>query len=255
MKKSVYYARVSTSLQEERGTIESQKNELIKQIKADGNILVKEYTDNGWSGARLDRPALDQLREDLKTDSFEVVYFLDSDRIARDVAYQNIIIAEILKYNKQIIIKGKDYIQNPENKFTLTVLGAVNELEKAKIVERTMRGKRRKAERGLVVGTEAPFGYSYIKKSKNKEGEYIIDEKEAEIVKYIFNLYCNTDISLNGVVKRLKEKGMKPRRCNNVWATSSVRRVLMNESYTGTTYYNKIEKVELPNRQNQYAKA
>jgi len=91
MKKAVYYARVSTSLQEEKGTIESQKTELINQIKKDGNILVKEYIDNGWSGGRLDRPALDELRGELKEDVFDVVYFLDTDRIARDVTYQNLI--------------------------------------------------------------------------------------------------------------------------------------------------------------------
>ena len=163
MKKAVYYARVSTSLQEEKGTIESQRTELINQIKKDGNIFVKEYVDNGWSGARLDRPALDELRNDLKTDSFESVYFLDADRIARDVSYQNIIISELLKYNKEIIINGKDYIHNPENKFSLTVLGAVNELEKAKIVERLMRGRREKARRGGIVDGGGLFGYDHIK--------------------------------------------------------------------------------------------
>ncbi len=254
MKKAVYYARVSTSLQEEKGTIESQKHELKKQIKKNGDVLADEYIDNGWSGARLDRPELDRLRDDLRTDKFEVVYFLDADRIARDSNHQNIIIAELLKYNKEIIIKGKNYIHNPDNKFTLTVLGAVNELEKAKIVERTMRGKRRKAERGLVVGTEAPFGYTYIKKTKEKEGEYIINEKESEIVKYIFDSYCKTDVSLEGMVVKLKDNEMKPRRGNRVWARSSIRRVLMNETYTGTTYYNRIEKVEIPDRPNNYAK-
>ena len=61
------------------------------------------------------------------------MYFLDTDRIARDVAYQTIILGELLKHGKQII-KGKDYVNNPESKFTVTVLGAVAELERAKII-------------------------------------------------------------------------------------------------------------------------
>src|SRR3989338_3558669 len=109
MKKAVLYARVSSELQQKERTIESQIAELKRQIADAGNILVKEYTDDGFSGALMDRPALDQLRSDLKTNLFETIYFLNTDRIARDVAYQNIIIAEILKHEKQIIINGKDY--------------------------------------------------------------------------------------------------------------------------------------------------
>ena len=124
MKKAVLYARVSSDLQKKEKTIESQIVELKKQISAAGDVLVKEYIDEGFSGARLDRPAMDQLRKDLKTNQFDTIYFLNTDRIAREVTYQTIIIAEILKHRKQIIINGKDYIHNPENKFTLTVLGA-----------------------------------------------------------------------------------------------------------------------------------
>ena len=101
------------------------------QIKEAGDILVKEYIDDGYSGARLDRPALDELRRDVKTPLFDVIYFLNTDRIARDVTYQIIIIGEILKHRKRLIINGRDYVENPENKFTLTVLGAVAELELA----------------------------------------------------------------------------------------------------------------------------
>jgi hypothetical protein len=63
------------------------------------------------------------MRRDLKTTLFDTIYFLNTDRIARDVTYQTIIVGEFLKHGKQIIINGKDYIHNPENKFTLTVLG------------------------------------------------------------------------------------------------------------------------------------
>jgi DNA invertase Pin-like site-specific DNA recombinase len=71
------------------------------------------------------------------------VYFLNTDRIAREVTYQTIIIAEILKHKKQIIINGKDYIHNPENKFTLTVLGAVAELERANDTSQTTQNNPR----------------------------------------------------------------------------------------------------------------
>lgn len=255
MKKVVYYARVSTSLQEEKGTIESQKTELINQIKKDGNILVKEYIDAGWSGARLDRPALDELRNDIKTDLFEAVYFLDSDRIARDVSYQNIIISELLKHEKDIIIKGKSYIHNPENKFTLTVLGAVNELEKAKIVERMMRGRREHARQGSIVDGGGLFGYDHIKKTEEKRGYYKINEEQAEIVKFIYETYAYSNVSLTGLIKLLEEKGYKTSTGKTYWKSSVIRRVLTNESYFGDHHFNRTERVESKKVKSRYAKS
>jgi Resolvase, N terminal domain len=86
MKRAVLYARVSTDAQQKEATIESQLFELKKHITEAGHVLVKEYIDNGYSGTLLDRPALEQLRADLKTDLFDVIYFPNVDRIARDAA-------------------------------------------------------------------------------------------------------------------------------------------------------------------------
>jgi site-specific DNA recombinase len=141
MTKAVLYARVSSDRQKQEQTIESQVAELKRQIAAAGHTLVKEYIDDGYSGAYLDRPALDQLRLDVKSDAFDVVYFLCADRIARDMTHQTIIVGEFLRYKKRIIINGKDYEENPENRFTLQVLGAVAQFERAKIIERTRRAQ------------------------------------------------------------------------------------------------------------------
>ena len=166
MKKAVLYARVSSDLQKKERTIESQITALKNQINESGEVLVKEYVDDGYSGARLDRPALEELRRDMKTPLFDSVYFLNTDRIARDVTYQIIIISEILKQRKQLVINGRDYIENPENKFTLTVLGAVAELEKAKIIERFTRGKQHKLRQGCVPSQGSRmYGYDYVRKT------------------------------------------------------------------------------------------
>jgi site-specific DNA recombinase len=190
MKKAVLYARVSSDAQKQERTIESQVAELRKQIAATGDVLVKEYIDDGYSGATTDRPALEQLRADLKSDLFETVYFLNTDRIARDVAYQTIIIAELLKNEKQIIINGKDYVHNPENKFTLTVLGAAAELERAKIIERMMRGKLHRLRMGQIANNGVgAYGYEYVKKTPTSPPALLIKEKEADVARSIFEMY------------------------------------------------------------------
>ena len=100
MKRAVLYARVSTDAQQKDGTIESQVLELKRQIAAAGDVLVKEYVDDGYSGTLLDRPGLEALRRDVRTPLFDAVYFLDTDRIARDLAYQTIIHGELIKHGK-----------------------------------------------------------------------------------------------------------------------------------------------------------
>ena len=239
MKKAVLYARVSSDMQRQERTIESQIVELKKQIAAAGHVLVKEYVDDGYSGAQLDRPALDQLRNDLKADLFDAIYFLNTDRIARDVTYQNIIIAEILKHQKQIIINGKDYVHNPENKFTLTVLGAVAELERAKIIERATRGKQQRLAQGFLLGCgNNIYGYDYIRRTPHSPPQYAINQQEAAVVQYVFSEYAKGQVGTNPITRALEDRGVPTKTGKKLWRKSLIKCMLRNETYTGVRYFN-----------------
>ena len=239
MKQAVLYARVSSTLQKKEKTIDSQVAELKKQIAGDNNVLIKEYIDNGYSGAKLDRPGMNELRQDLKTELFDTIYFLNTDRIAREVTYQTIIIAEILKYKKQIIINGKDYVHNPENKFALTVLGAVSELERAKITERNMRGKIHKLRQGQVLNSGSNMlGYTYIRKTADSQPKMVINKEEAKIVKYIFDEYAK-GVSWTSLIRGLEEREIKTKLKFKLWDTERLRQILTNTTYYGIKYFNK----------------
>jgi site-specific DNA recombinase len=204
MTKAALYARVSTDAQKQEGTIKSQVLELKRQIAAAGHVLVKEYIDDGLSGTQLDRPGLDQMRKDIKTGVFEAIYFLDTDRIARDVAYQSIILSELLKYGKQIIIKGKDYVNNPENKFAVTVLGAVAELERAKIIERTSRGRLHRLRLGEMSSNgHRIYGYEYVKKTADAPASLKINEAQAAIVREVFEMFASGGCGLVTICRNL----------------------------------------------------
>jgi site-specific DNA recombinase len=165
MTKGALYARVSTDGQQKEGTIASQLAELRKQVAAAGHELVKEYIDDGFSGSLLDRPALNQLRADLKSDLFDAIYFLSPDRIAREVEYQQIIVGEILKHRKRMFINGEDYEHNPENKMMLIMLGTFAEFERAKITERMTRGRLHKLRMGQMSSNgQRIYGYDYIRR-------------------------------------------------------------------------------------------
>jgi site-specific DNA recombinase len=241
MKRAVLYARVSGDLQAKEGTIESQVLALKKQIALAGHALVREYTDEGFSGPRLDRPALDQLRKDLKTNLFDVVYFLDADRIAREVMIQTIIIEEILKNKKQLVINGKDYVKNPENNFTLTVLGAVAEFERAKIIERTSRGRALRLAQGQLLGCGVhTFGYHYIRKSPTSLPQMVINEREAAIVRHVFETYATQQIGLDKIAQQLENAGILTKKGNTVWRRSFLKAMLCNETYLGVKYFNQM---------------
>ncbi len=242
MRKAAIYARVSSEAQKKEKTIDSQILELKKQIREAGDVLVKEYTDEGYSGAQLDRPAMDALRNDLKTDIFETIYVLNTDRIAREVTYQMIIVAEVLKYKKQIIINGKDYIHNPENKFALTVLGAVAELERAKITERVVRGKALGLSKGLLPGCgHNVYGYNYVRKTHTREAGFTINEKEAETVRFIFNEFTTTDGSITILAQKLQEGDHITKTGNSCWHRSVITNILKNTAYMGIMYFNKMK--------------
>jgi len=250
MKKVAIYARVSTERQEQQNTIQSQLAEL-REICKDFQI-VKEYIDDGWSGETLDRPALDKLRNNAKDGLFEAVCIHSIDRLSRSLYHQGILVEEFKKREISIFIKNKPIEDTPEAELLFNMLGAVAQYEKAKILERTKRGRLYKARRGIVVGTRAPFGYDYIKKTKEREGYYKVNPGKAEIVKLIFNLYLELG-SICGVAKALTKKAIKPPQ-GIAWRQSSLKRILTDESYIGTTYFNKTQAIEGNSNSKKYRK-
>jgi len=257
MKKAAIYARVSSERQKKEGTIASQIAELKKQVAASGDILTKEYIDDGYSGAKLDRPGLEQLRKDVKTDLFDVVYFLNTDRIAREVTYQTIIVGEILKQNKQVIINSKDYVHNPENKFTLTVLGAVAELERAKIIERYSRGRMHKIRQGQLISSGLrTFGYDYIPRGL-KPAHLVINEQEAKVVRLIFKMYAEDERSKSAIIRHLEDNRIPTKTGKYVWEWKTLQDILKNHSYIGIKYFNTrtlVKKPSDPIRKVKYGK-
>lgn len=244
MKKVVIYGRVSSSLQEKEKTIESQMAEL-KDICKDFEV-VKEYRDEGWSGGTLARPQLDELRDDASKGLFEAVYIHSPDRLARRYAYQIIVLDELKKRNIEVVFLNKAVSENPEDQLLLGVQGLIAEYEKAKILERTRRGRLHKAKTKGIVGGYASYGYDYVKKTADKDEHYAVNKKEAEIVNLIFDLYIQLK-STNAVVKELNKKKILPKRGGLRWSRSVIAKILRNESYIGIGYYNKYKSIEVEN--------
>jgi site-specific DNA recombinase len=243
IKRVAIYARVSTALQEKEKTINSQLEELRRFCRDNGFFIVNEYVDERWSGETLARPALDQLRDDASKSLFDAVCFHSPDRLARKFIYQGLVIEELKKKGVEVIFLNKPISDSPEDQLLLGIQGLIAEYEKAKILERTRRGRLHKAKEKGIVGSIPPFGYDYVKKTPEREGYYKINQKEAKVVRLIFDLYLKLQ-SLHQVKKELYLRRIKTRSGKPVWSDSTIQRVLTNEAYTGTGYYNKRQAVE-----------
>ncbi|MCX5701684.1 MAG: recombinase family protein [Candidatus Omnitrophica bacterium] len=239
------YARVSTEKQEKQETINSQLQVLRDHAKKNNYIVSQEYVDNGYSGELLDRPALDKLRDDARKKLFEVVLVHSPDRLSRKFIYLGLLQEELKKYDiNTVFLNRPDSKDTPEENLLNGVQGLIAEYEKAKILERTRRGKIHKAQSGILIGSIAPYGYRYVK--NGAIGHYEINDQEAKIVKLIFNLFINKRLSIRSIAKELTRRNIPPRQ-GKLWRTSSLHRIIRNETYAGITYYNKHMAVESKN--------
>jgi site-specific DNA recombinase len=120
------YARVSSDSQEARGTIGSQLEVLRARIQAEGHRLVAEFCDDGYSGARLDRPGLDALRDQAEAGAFEIVWCLSPDRLARAYAYQVLVLDELAQFGVRVVFHDAPAIDDdPQLRLLTQVQGVI----------------------------------------------------------------------------------------------------------------------------------
>jgi site-specific DNA recombinase len=237
------YARVSSDRQAEAGTIESQVAELKERVKTDGWTLLEEgcFIDEGCSGTTLLRPALERLRDLVANGGVDVVYVHSPDRLARKYAYQVLLIEEFQSAGVEVLFINRPVSQTPEDELLLQVQGMVAEYERAKIMERSRRGKRHAATQGRInVLTGAPYGYRYIRQHEGDgEARYEVLPEEAEVVRQVFEWVGKERCSLNEARKRLTAKGIRTRTGKREWNRSTVFKMLKNPAYKGKAAFGK----------------
>jgi site-specific DNA recombinase len=238
LKRIATYSRVSTSAQEDQQTIQTQLLTLKEFAEKNGYAIIQEYTDEGWSGDTIVRPALDQLRVDAKKKIWEAVLIYDPDRLARRYSYQELVMDELKEAGIEIIFVTISTPKNSEDKILYGVRGLFAEYERAKIAERFRLGKLRKIKEGHLIVSEALYGYSYIRKQDKIHGYYEINTEEARVVKMIFTMVADEKLTLRSVVKKLQALNIKPRKSKRgVWSTSTLTTLLRNKGYIGEAHW------------------
>jgi site-specific DNA recombinase len=240
------YARVSTSHQEKQDTIESQVALLKAHVKSQGDEVNPEhiFIDNGISGTRLDRPALDRLRDRASWGEFEAVVVLSPDRLARIYPHQWILEEEFKKYGCSVIFLENPFGDSSQGQLLAQVQGVIAEYERSQIVDRTRRGRLHKARKGeYMPWLNQTYGYRYTPKQGHLPPVVEIDVQQAAVVKDMYQWLITEQLSSRQIVNRLTQLKIPTRtQRNSVWHPGSVRSILTNPIYTGSAYYNKTQR-------------
>jgi site-specific DNA recombinase len=239
------YARVSTAHQAQEQTIASQVAVLHRHASERGYVIdeAHRYLDDGYSGARLDRPGLDRLRDAAQAGLVERVLVHAPDRLARDDVWQQVVIADLARHGCTVEFVHGPSQQTPEDRLLLQMQGMFAEYERAQILERTRRGRLHRAQQGLLLVGQAPYGYRRIAARDGQPAYLEIYEPEAAVVRQLYDWLLVEGLSVRQITKRLREQGVPPPQAA-CWHPATVRNLLRNPTYGGTAYYNKTRAVE-----------
>ena len=254
--KCYIYMRVSTSMQVEGYSLEAQKERLTKFADFQHMEIVREYCDAGKSGKNITgRPEFTQMLQDVANDRDGVKYILvfKLSRFGRNAAD----VLNSLQYIQDFgvnLICVEDGIDSSKDsgKLTITVLSAVAEIERENILVQTMEGRKQKAREGKWNGGQAPFGYKLDKENDT----IIVEPKDAEVVRIIFEKYVQEDMGLDSICNYLNQHGYtKPKtRAQeiNYFTRTFLARVIDNPVYVGKIAYGKSTTEKVKGTRDQY---
>ena len=242
MRMTAIYARVSSEQQRDEKTIASQTASLIEFAKSHDLEVPAEWVfeDEGYSGATLERPGLERVRDLAAEGQIQVVLAYSPDRLSRKYAYQILLIEEFARQGVETLFVKAPQGDSAEDQLLVQFQGMIAEYERAQILERSRRGKRHRAHAGEVsVMGGAPYGYRYLRKSQESPAAYLVEESEARVVQRVYEMYTVEGLSIGEITRRLNAEGIPTRNNSTRWERSVVWAVLRNPAYRGAACFGK----------------
>lgn len=226
--KVAIYVRVSTQEQARDGySIQEQIESLQLYCKAMKWIVVKVYTDAGHSGANTNRPAMQELIEDVKKGLIDKVVVYKLDRLSRSQKDTLELIEDVFLKNKTEFVSMNENFDTSSSfgRAMVGILAVFAQLEREQIKERMSMGKLGRAKEGKWAGGGyVPVGYDYI------EGELVINEYEAMQIREIHELY-QKGFNFTQIDKLFAEKGYKQK--HGAWHKRRIKDTMLNNLYIG----------------------
>jgi site-specific DNA recombinase len=197
------------------------------------------FEDEGYSGAILERPGLECVRDLAAEGQIQVVLAYSPDRLSRKYAYQILLIEEFARQGVETMFVKSPQGDSAEDQLLVQFQGMIAEYERAQILERSRRGKRHRAQAGEVsVLSGAPYGYRYIRKTDEAPAAYVVEEAEAQVVRRVYEMYTVEGLSMGEITRRLNTEAVPTRKASR-WERSVVWAMLRNPAYRGIACFGK----------------
>ncbi len=236
MKSCALYTRVSTSMQAEKdyGSCEAQRDKMLSYVKSQEDLQVfKEYSDPGFSGSNLERPALKELLNDISQKKIETVLTYKIDRLTRSSKDFYSLIEFFEQYGVSYVSVTEHFdTSSPSGRLLRNIMLTFAQFEREMIADRVKNTMLQRAEKGLWNGGYMPFGY------KKENGKLLVGKKDATIVCEIFERFVLTG-SLKQTTNFVIEKEVKNPKTGRQLTMSGVAHILRNPAYIGRMVWGK----------------
>lgn len=234
--RAVYYCRVSTEEENQATSIINQKEESIKTIEDNHWELIDGYIDEGKSGTTTKkRDEYNRLFKDMEKDSFDIIVIKSQDRLMRNTKEWYLFIDKLVQNHKKLYFYLDKKFYSPDDALITGIKAILAEDYSRSLSKNINNAHRKRQETGSnVVITSKTWGYDKINK------EVVINEKEAEMVRYIFEK-ANQNYGSRTIAKMLQGKGYYNHEGNKI-AEQTVRRIIRNPLYKGTAVMNVFHK-------------
>ena len=220
----VIYARYSSDKQTEQ-SIDGQLRVCNDYAKAHDYNVINHYIDRAMTGRNDNRPAFLEMIEDAKKNQFKYILVYKLDRFSRN-KYDSVVYKHKLgQYGVKVISATESISDSPEGTLMEGILEMFAEMFSKDLSQKVKRGIKESVLKGNYIGGTQILGYDVIDK------KLVINPKEAEAVKYIFNEYANGKPKTQ-IVDEVNKLGYRTKK-NQKLTPNSIQRLLKNKRYLG----------------------
>jgi len=235
------YVRVSTDEQVQEGfSVRAQTEKLKTYALLKDWEIFDLYADEGISGKNIvDRPAINRLIEDIQNGKVNNVLVFKVDRLTRSTKdlIELVDLFEDCNCAFNSLTESID-TDTPSGRMFLKIIGIFAEFERENLVTRLKLGFERKVKEGYTLANST-LSYGYIKPKGQKI--QTIEPDEAKIVKEIFSMYLDENMSMNGIAQTLNVRGIPTKMNAPMWDMTTIKRLLTNPNYIGKVRYSTAE--------------
>lgn len=239
MKKVATFSRVSTEMDSQKTSILNQEEIYSSWIEKNKCILYKSYIDDGISGTKAyKRVEWLKMLEDGKNKKYDILLCKSYSRFGRNMIETLGAIKE-LRENGVRIIFIEDNLDSEADSTKFGLFSWISEQESQNTSKRIKTVFEHFKEVGKIYNCVAPYGYEYDSNIKN----FIINEREARIVRRVFKLYLQGN-GTNKIASILESEGV-PSKKGGIWRGNTVKNMILNEVYLGTLIQNKSQSIDV----------